>query len=342
MSASLPTVSARLAHLVLARFAAMGGDADALAAEVGVDRLRQPAPDERIPLDLEVQLWEEAARRLGDPLFGFRTGMAYRPGSFDVFDYVCRAAADLRGAIERVVRYNRLLHDVAVFELVEEGDRAIVTHRFRGGAVGPSPQAAGYTVAAMIAALRLWTGEEMRPRAVAMPVPPPAEDDAATIRSFLGTAAVRYGAPHISIEIDRTSLDHPLVEADPGLCSVLDRHAEASLAALPQAGPFEAQVRERIAAELRGGTPTVEVVASRLRMSPRTLHRRLAEAGTSFGAELEALRRGLAERYLSNPEISIAEVAFLLGYSEPRAFHRAFKSWTGSTPGTWRKERLGS
>ena len=81
------------------------------------------------------------------------------------------------------------------------------------------------------------------------------------------------------------------------------------------------------------------VASARLHMSTRTLHRRLADAGTSFGAELEALRRGLALRYLEDQRVSIAEVAFLLGYSEPRAFHRAFKAWTGTTPGTWREGR---
>jgi len=329
-----PTVSARLAHLILALVQGQGGDAAALARDAGFDPAQAQGADARIPLELEEKLWAEAARRTGDPLFGFHAGMGYRPGAFDVFDYVCRAARDVRGAVERVVRYNRLLHDVAVFSLEERGDRALVSHRFRAGIPGPAPQAADFAVAAMIAALRLWTGMEIRPRRVAIPHGAP--DDPAPWAAFLGTKAIDFGADHIVIELDRAHLDLPLEHADPGLCSVLERHADALLEALPQPGGFEARVRELLAAELRGGTPTAEAVAARLHMSTRTLHRRLAEAGTSFGAELETLRRGLALRYLEDRRVSIAEVAFLLGYSEPRAFHRAFKGWTGQTPGAWR------
>lgn len=329
-----PTVSARLAHLILALTQARGGDAAALARDVGFDPAQPLGADSRIPLELEERMWAEGARRTGDPFFGLHGGMLYRPGTFDVFDYVCRAAANLRGALERVVRYNRLLHDVAEFSLVETGDAAIVAHRFRAGIPGPAPQAADFTAASGLAAVRLWTGMPIRARRVALPHAPP--DDAGEYERFFGTKRLDFSAPGIEIELDRPHLDLPLAAADPGLCVVLERHADQLLAALPQVGGFDTRFRELLAAELRGGTPTADAVAARLHMSARTLHRRLAEANTSFGEELEALRKGLAMRYLEDRRVSIGEVAFLLGYSEPRAFHRAFKAWTGQTPGAWR------
>jgi AraC-like DNA-binding protein len=72
-------------------------------------------------------------------------------------------------------------------------------------------------------------------------------------------------------------------------------------------------------------------------MSPRTLQRRLHEENTSHQQLLDELRRELAQRYLREPTIAIGETAFLLGFSEPSAFHRAFKRWTGTTPGTFRR-----
>ena len=73
-------------------------------------------------------------------------------------------------------------------------------------------------------------------------------------------------------------------------------------------------------------------IAKKLRTSPRSLQRRLAEAGTSFSGVIDAERRNLALRHLENPCMSISEVAFLLGFSTGPAFHRAFKRWTGLTP----------
>ncbi|MBK6533536.1 MAG: helix-turn-helix transcriptional regulator [Deltaproteobacteria bacterium] len=82
---------------------------------------------------------------------------------------------------------------------------------------------------------------------------------------------------------------------------------------------------------------TLKRVAAQLRMSERSLQRRLADEGESFDAIVDALRRDLALRYLADPKIAVAEVAYLLGYSEPSPFHRAFKRWTGRTPAEARR-----
>jgi AraC-like DNA-binding protein len=84
----------------------------------------------------------------------------------------------------------------------------------------------------------------------------------------------------------------------------------------------------------------VEVIASRLGTSPRTLQRRLREEEqTSHKQLLDEIRHALALRYLDTEGLSIGEAAFLLGFSEPSAFHRAFKRWTGATPGAYRRQR---
>jgi AraC-like DNA-binding protein len=85
-----------------------------------------------------------------------------------------------------------------------------------------------------------------------------------------------------------------------------------------------------------GADPTAARLPARLKMSVRTLNRLLAGEGTSFRELLDARRRDLATRYLAGNDVSIAEVAFLLGFSELSSFHRAFKRWTGETPGEFR------
>jgi AraC-like DNA-binding protein len=129
-----------------------------------------------------------------------------------------------------------------------------------------------------------------------------------------------------------TDLDIALVESDPGLCVVLDQHAKQVLERLPRVSTQSDRVRAFLSSQLSGGNTDAPTVAAHFCMSVRTLHRKLAEEGTSHKALLEELRREMCQSLLRRPEISISEVAFMVGFSEPSAFHRAYKRWTGMTP----------
>src|SRR6185369_10618542 len=98
-----------------------------------------------------------------------------------------------------------------------------------------------------------------------------------------------------------------------------------------------ARLREIIRSELNGGDPGLDHMAQKLGMSSRTLQRKLRDHGTTHQDVLDQMRQDLATRYLQQPEMAIGEVAYLLGFSESSAFHRAFKRWTGATPTEFRK-----
>ena len=103
-----------------------------------------------------------------------------------------------------------------------------------------------------------------------------------------------------------------------------------------------ARVRELLAAQIREGEPEQAQLARSLGMSERTLQRRLRDEGLAFAALVDKVRTELAELYLSDPKLAVFEVAFLLGYSEPSAFNRAFRRWTGQSPSQFRASREGS
>jgi AraC-like DNA-binding protein len=102
------------------------------------------------------------------------------------------------------------------------------------------------------------------------------------------------------------------------------------------------EVRRLLAAPANGSVTSVEAVARRLAMSPRTLQRRLSEEGTSFDSLREEMRKQTAETFLADRTLAVSEVAFLLGFSEPGAFHRAFKRWHNTTPDAFRRQRSDS
>jgi AraC-like DNA-binding protein len=119
--------------------------------------------------------------------------------------------------------------------------------------------------------------------------------------------------------------------------TVLKERAEEVMARLPAGNGVPLEIRRVLMSHIARGEPQIESVARELRTSARSLQRRLAAAGTSYQELLDSARREAATRYLEDRQLSIGGVAYLLGYSEPAAFHRAFKRWTGTTPQEFRR-----
>ncbi len=324
------TVSARIGAMVVHAAAARGVAPERLCELAGFDLAIAKDPDARIPLSVETQLWDEAARLSGDDAFGLHTASGIQPGVFDVLDYACRTAPSLRVSLERLVRYNRLEHDVAVFSLDVGDSIARLEHRFRLPGVEPSRQAAEFTLASIIVIGSQIVGDSVRPRAVELRHSAP-QETTEHLRAF--GVEPRFGCEANVLQLEREVLERPAPNADPALSRIIERQAEALLAARPEpAESIADRVRRLLVASLGEGDITLDGMADKLRMSERTLQRRLADEGLSFDDIVEQQRKQLAQRYLADAKLAVSEVAYLLGYSEPSAFHRAFKRWTGMTP----------
>ncbi len=128
---------------------------------------------------------------------------------------------------------------------------------------------------------------------------------------------------------------------DAVLHALLSRQLDVLRERLPHSDTFLKQAQKYIQEELPSGLLSIESLADKMSQSKRTLQRRLAEEGYSFSQLLEETRQKMAYLYLSTPELSIPEVSSRLGYTQPRAFHRAFKQWQGQTPGNYRKALRG-
>ena len=146
-----------------------------------------------------------------------------------------------------------------------------------------------------------------------------------------------FGATANEVVFDSEYLNLPIVMADARLCALLDRHATELLMRYPREDSLVERVRTLMKDELNGGDASLEMVAERLGMSARTLQRKLHGLGVSHQELLDEMRKDLAMRYLREPEMAVCEVAYLLGFSESSAFHRAFKRWTGTTPNEFRR-----
>ena len=297
----------------------------------------------RVPVDRYATLYNRVIAELDDEAFGlFPDSM--RPGSFE---FLCRGmlgAPTLADAFDRARRFlSIVLPDLAV-SVERGGDRAELriaeTAPLTADPDDPARVFAFEWLLRLLHSLSCWlVGRGLALDSVDFPFSRPAHADDYTLvyterSSFVGgqRLTARFNATLLELPIrrDEAALAH-FLEGAPGRISMLYRRDRASVT----------RVRDLIREALPASLPQDEV-ASRLHMSPRTLHRRLEEEGASFRSIKEALRRDIALARLTKTRQPIAQVAADLGYADTSAFYRAFTGWTGLSPERYRKQLANS
>ncbi len=326
-------VSVHAVRPLLMYIAAKGHPNSVFLREHGIDPLIFDDPDARLPHATAGRLWPAAARLTNDPDLGLHVAEGIRPGGFGVLGYAVQTSENVAAAFQCLSRYHRCLHDVAEVKLAIGRDHATLSHRLPVPG-GPPRAVAEYIVAGWLVTSRQATGVNWTPSRVRFAHPAP--DDTAEHQRVFG-CTVQFGQDCSELVFSREVLDLPLLKADPALQAILEAQVARALQKLPKGEAATDALRRHLAGELCKGQPILEQIAPRLHMSPRTLHRRLEEEQTSFRDILTEVRRELAARHLAERQLAIGEIAFMLGFSEPSAFHRAFKRWTGQAPLKYRE-----
>jgi len=320
---------------VIAALRSLGHDPAPILRAAGLDDSLLRDSDARIPAANVGRLWSTAVATTGDENLGLHLAQAADIAEFDLHAYAFLSSPTLGAGFERMAAYQRLLNDSTRI-VVERGEPHAVVRHVRRGGLPAGRQTAEFLMAVWTRFIRLAAGEAIAPDEVRFAHDEP---DAAAEHARIFRAPVRFATGENALVLPATLLEQSCARADPGLAAVLDRHAADRLDRLGASAAIADRARAALLEVLREGEPSAAQVAKRLRMSLRTLTRALASEGTSYRALLEQLRRELSSRYLEDPAISIAEVAFLLGFKEVSAFYHAFKAWTGSTPLEFRRNR---
>lgn len=296
--------------------------------------IAMPATDsaDGIPLARWVELLERASCALRDPLLGLHLGQGLEPRHLGTLGYLLQSLPTLGDALQKLQRYQRLVYDHA--PMIPRVDRDHVDLTWGAEQGLPGRLADDASISALIHhAHRIARG---RAKPLRVQFIGPAPRDARAYATLLG-CPVEFGASLTSVRYRHDTLALPLRAADASLSALMERQSEQLLAQMPQGAAWIDEVRTALARLLHEGEPVLTTVAARLDVHPRRLQRRLREGGTSFRAELEAVRRQLAQAYLRDARLSIADVAQLLGFSEHSAFTRGFRQWTGLSPQRWRE-----
>jgi AraC-like DNA-binding protein len=321
-------------RLILGAASVLGGDPARIATAAGI-ALDGLADDEtRIPHAAFLALWSEAARSTGDDAFGLHVAeLMLRHTPANVLAYAVHSSPTFGEALRRASRYAHLIH--GTMELTLSADELARLRVANDHPLGTNRHGIECALATATFLGRTGTATPFSLRAVSFRHAPPAS---IVEHQRLFAAPLSFSADVDEIVFDRAFLESPMLRADNDVATRLDRHLDELIERLGDDG-FLTRVRRVVGTDLNGGVSSVEDVAARLNMSSRSLQRRLRECGTSFQALVNELRRDLSLRYLADPSVSIAEVTFLVGFTEVSAFHRAFRRWTGRTPSEYRSQQ---
>ena len=306
----------------LAGLVRLGYTREALSAAAGLRDLAMNDPDMRIPCDKFGMMIGDAMRERPLKNVVVRIAAETPIGAFPLLDYLAVTSNSVGDAVRQLARYFRIVETPITHEVYEE------ENPIRWMIWGPSTVSAEFSVSLVVLHLRAETEGQFRPEWVSFAHQP---DDGEEIERILD-CPVQTGAEWNGLAISREAWNLPMRRRDSVLRGLLEQQANEIIARFPSEAGVVHEVRRLLAIRIVGGDTKIESLARELATTPRTLQRRLEEAGVSYQDLLEKTRRGAAEKYLADRSLPIAEVAFLLGYSEPSAFHRAFKRWKNMTP----------
>ncbi len=304
--------------------------------QAGLDPAKLRDPNARYPISGLARLWRLAAKATGDPCIGLTAARFLHPTTLHALGYSWLASESLRDALERVVRYHRIVSNGIEPRLIARGDHYWFAVRAVENAP-VAPEAVDAAMAALIALGRMSHGEHLKPRRVALARPAP-PDRGAYSRVF--GAPIEFSAPESGLEFDKGMAEAFLPTANAELARANDKVVTDYLARFER-GSMKQQVEIKLLEQLSSGHASEESIAKALHVSLRTLQRRLREEGATYKQLLDQTRRHLAAQYVRQSHLSVSEITFLLGFSEPANFTRAFKRWTGRSPSAYRASASG-
>ena len=335
------TIAASLVASFVNYATKQGVDRSKMLSAASLSEAELQDPDARISTDSYGAVIETAIKLTGDTGLPMRHAADQRLEHLSIVGLIVATAGTLSETIHQLNRYVRLIADIPLsetddrFELVEARGEAWLVDALPVNLAGPDAIEA--TFASFVSSYR--NTEPSIPFAVEVTVTfdaPPHSD----LYQEIFQAPTRFRAERNALRIHPHWVTYRKEDTPKYALSLFVDHADALLASLKDTATFRGRVEEHILREMHQGPVARDRVAREFGVSERTLHRRLKEEGLTYAEVYDGVRDRMAREYLKTDRVTVAEVAFLLGFSESSAFVRAFRRWTGFSPSDFRQSLI--
>ena len=327
--AALRRCGGLLSRLAYERGRKEGADVEALLRQAHLTPREIKNKDIQLGVQNQIKFVDLIANATNDPLLGLRLADSFDLREIGLLYYVLASAETLLGSLLRVARYSDVANEGIDLE-VNNGNLLRVRLHYSGIARHSDVHQIEFWMASVVRICRTVIGTNLKP--IEVRIMHDRREQVPEMETLLG-CIVKTGANVDEIIFSRKSGEYPVVTADPYLNQLCVRFCEETLTRLGRkTSPLKVKIENAIASLLPHGEMHFDAIAAQLGMSVRTLARRIASEGHSFSKILDGLRLALARRYLAESDMSISEIAWLLGYSEVSSFTHAFHRWTGTNP----------
>jgi len=280
---------------------------------------------------------ERAVRTTHDDFFGLHAGEHLNMEAAGLIVQLAQTSQTVKQAIELCCEFANLGCSALPMKLLVEGDYYKIMLTPNELWKNQSPIAFQHTAEGALAFTikEFCSLTRMKHDPIRVHVPWPKPGNPGEYERVFG-CPVLFNRDEIAILLNKEHVEEPVITSNFNLLKVLITHATEKSAKINNTHGFQSIVKQSIINLVKPDFPTIEQVSAHLNVSSRTLQRKLQAEGTSYKSLTDELRKDFALSYIKRPDLSISEVAYLLSYTDPSAFNRSFKRWTGKTPGEFR------
>ena len=319
--------------VLLKQATAHGVDTEQLLRGAGISEEILGKPQARIAVEKLAKLVQGIWQAMQDENMGL-TPHPCKIGTFYLMGKLAIHEPCLEKALKIAIRFYKLVEDDYHLYLTHEGNEVTLNYCFHYPELDPDHFLAEFTMIAWHRFASWLVGKHivLRRSTFVYPRPPHVDE-----YKFLFPCTHKFAQPINSLTFHKKYLLHPVVQTDESLKEYFRRTPVDILLKPENDESYTTRIRLMIETTAEKGFPDFEAVAARLNMSSQTLRRRLKMEGTSYQGIKDIIRRDIAIYHLTKQGLPVSDIALRVGFTEPGAFIRAFKSWTGVTPGDYRR-----
>jgi len=326
-------VSASVLSQLFSYLTSLNVDIDTFLRSLNIDPETVKSSDAYIPNETYLLVQDGAAEYIHDPYLGLHMGEFAEAGSWSILGYMMMNCKTLGEAFEKSARYHRIIGNLIKGNAHLKFNKIKVILETPPHAPKMSRHCYESTISSTVHLMRTLTGTDINPLEVTFIYPEP---DLRSEYERIFQCPILFGHKKNSFTIDISVIFKPILYANSDMLAYFENYAQEFLAEMDRQNEYARQVTKIILSKLDDEKLSIKKVAREMSVSVRTLQNRLKEEGVAFSELLMDTRQKLAKQYLLE-DYSVEQITYLLGFSEPSVFRKAFKKWSGVTPRQYRE-----
>ncbi len=311
-----------------------GVNINSLFSEIGLGADILDSPDNKISFENYHALFIKSASLVNDPFWGLHAGESFTMMS-NILGYVMMNCATAGEALNKYIQYQKLTEDFKKFDIIRNRKGFAIEISIYDDKLDRDINLVDYNLSGFVAYCRALTGANFTINEACFRHPG-AFNVSEYTRIF--QCKLTFRAKKNAILVPKEFMELPILMPNRELLALFEKHINEILKKLTAQAPYTDKVKKILINSIKGEIPSLIEISKHFSISPRSLQNKLKVEGTTYSAILHTIRKDMALEYLKDKSVSIAEISYLLGFSEPSTFHRSFKKWTNSTPNMLRSE----